>query len=543
MRKLIKALLIFNLEILLVFPYFLGSRVDRGAKSQDQYWKETGLGAEQLEELIQDESCYHDKNLFLACANSISQMGERVGLIFDFNGKFRKVTSEDISKRLNEKKILQMWEKLWNEKIASKEFSFDNPEKIKNYLSSKEGSSFPSFLKAWKELSINLIPPSEKAQTIGIGLNGYLSLVKDPHSYLMPISMYEEVIASSEAKTFHSGIIVRREKNNWVVRKVYRGSIAENLGVKVGDLIEAIDGQSTHMMLPNQINDFLKFRLQSIFEMKVSRNNHSKEFLFEKKELLVPVISSRILEGQSKVGVIAIHKFSKGVCQLVKNEITKQKQESIQGLLLDLRDNPGGQVDEASCVASLFLDPGIFLFETRYLNGLTPSDQYFSSGKKIYDKAIAVLINSGSASASEIVAGVLKDQGRGRLVGERTFGKGSFQDGQVWASNPKIALFETQGFYYFASGWTPQIVGISPDLEVQFHDSETYRESELFMKPLLPADTWAGPQSLSWLTERECDLDAAVGIGTNSFAGDDIQLQKAQALIRCGGGNDRNGSL
>jgi carboxyl-terminal processing protease len=154
-----------------------------------------------------------------------------------------------------------------------------------------------------------------------------------------------------------------------------------------------------------------------------------------------------------------------------------------------------------------------------------------------------VLINSGSASASEIVAGALKDQGRAKLIGEKTFGKGSFQDGRIWGPNGKIALFQTEGLYYFPSGWTPQLVGLEPDIVVDFNNTENSREQELFFNPIMPMDNWGGPQALSWLTERDCDVDSTI-LRLDVVTEADPQMKKAQAWLACDGEkNGRNGSL
>jgi carboxyl-terminal processing protease len=237
--------------------------------------------------------------------------------------------------------------------------------------------------------------------------------------------------------------------------------------------------------------------------------------------------------------LLTIHKFSKDTCVLARQHVIGLMEQNIQGMLLDLRDNPGGQVEEAACVANLFLPRGTFLFETRYLEITRTSDRYVAEKDLLYKGPLAVLINSGSASASEIVAGVLRDQNRAKLVGERSYGKGSFQDGKIWGPNPKIALFETEGLYYFPSGWTPQLVGLQPDVQVNFNLAENVREEDLFLNPLVPVDSWTGPQTLSWLNEKQCE--------SNPFDGttvvDDPQVEKAQALLSCGEKNGRNGSL
>jgi carboxyl-terminal processing protease len=523
MKRVGKALLLFNLQILLLAPNCMQQKMDRGFKSTDQYWAETGLGSTELETLLEDANCRLDESSFLACVNAVGQMAERYNQAVLFDGTLRMMTTEDVENRLSEKKELARW---------SPKFD-DLREKI-------------SFLQIWKELDTKFVRPTERSTIVAVGINGFLSLFKDPHTYIMPLAMYEEVVANSEARNASAGMIARRVEGELIVRKVYEGSSADKAGIKKGDHIVAINGQMVSTLAASKISDVLKMRGMERANISVVRKDQNMNFEMFRSEAIFPSVASKLIESSHRAGLITIHKFAKDVCVAVRQKLIDFKQEGVQGILLDLRDNPGGQVEEAACIANLFLDKGTFLFETRYLDASKPSDRYIAENDKIYNGPLAILINSGSASASEIVAGALRDQGRAKLVGERSFGKGSFQDGRVWGANSKIALFETEGFYYFPSGWTPQLVGLQPDVQVNFNLSDGLREEESFMNPLVPVDSWSGPQSLSWLTERECDLDMQdVTTFSSSFAmmADDPQLQKAQALISCGARNDRNGSL
>jgi carboxyl-terminal processing protease len=342
-------------------------------------------------------------------------------------------------------------------------------------------------------------------------------------------------------------MVARRVNGELIVRKIYEGSAAEKAGLKKGDHILAVNGQSVAGMVPSKIGDILRMRGMDRMGLSVLRKGEKQYIEILRTENVFPSVVSKWIDGTRPLGLITINKFSKDVCLLTREKLITFKQEHVGGVMLDLRDNPGGQVEEAACVANLFLDKGTFLFETRYLDTSKPSDRYIAENDKIYGGPLAVLINSGSASASEIVAGTLRDHNRAKLVGERSFGKGSFQDGRLWGANPKIVLFETEGFYYFPSGWTPQLVGLQPDVQVNFNMTDGMREEESFLNPLVPVDSWSGPQSLTWLTEKECDLDMPdLSLSTTSLmatAGDDPQLQKAQALINCGARNDRNGAL
>src|SRR5690606_20779938 len=127
--------------------------------------------------------------------------------------------------------------------------------------------------------------------------------------------------------------------------------------------------------------------------------------------------------------------FSKKSCQLTERALKQLMADSVDGIILDLRDNSGGQIDEAACMASLFLGPGKKLFELDFLDAERENEIYYSDRDMLYGGALAILVDRGSASASELLAGSLRDHGRALLVGETTFGKGTFQEGEIWSQN------------------------------------------------------------------------------------------------------------
>jgi carboxyl-terminal processing protease len=442
-------------------------------------------------------------------------MAERLNLMLTPEGRLAPLQERYLTSKVSEKKDLSRW--------AGRFESAGRDQ---------------SFLGAWRELEARLTQSPQKAAIIAVGINAYLSVVKDPHTYIMPLAMYEEVVANSETQSSNSGLLVRRLEGRWIVRKVYEGSEAERIGLKKGDELVALNGMPIAEMIPHQVTEFIRMRGVSRLSLEVMRAGESKYFELRKERGNYPSVISKLIGSPEKIGLLVIHKFARGSCDLARQQVTILKEENIKGLLLDLRDNPGGQVDEAACIVNLFSEKGRFLFETRYLNLSKPSERYFAETQPIYRGPLAVLINGGSASAAEIVAGALREQERAKLVGERSFGKGSFQDGRIWALNSKIAFFQTEGLYYFPSGWTPQLVGLQPDIEVQFGPGLDSREEDLYLNPLIPVDSWKGPQTLSWLNEKDCPSSADF-----LLFGEDPQINKAQSVLSCGGQGDRNSAL
>jgi carboxyl-terminal processing protease len=520
MTRLKRSLLLLALELFCFGPAFFQQNVDRGNRSIDDYWTETDLTSTELETLLANEICYSDKISYLACANAINQIVERFGVVLTTTGKLKDITLDDIENKNSEKQALAPWAEAWDQ----------------NHL-----MKHPTFLELWKQIDVKYSKKQTRAALIASGLNGYLSIAKDPHSYILPLDFYEQVISKSDSHQYNLGFIARRAKEYAVVRKVFEGSPAEKAGLRKGDHIVRINGFEVSHLLQNQFLDFLKVkdgdRLSVQIQRSIGENKPPKDEYFEimKSNYITPSVSSNMLEGIHKTGVLTLHKFAKNTCNQAREHLISLIEQGAEGLLLDVRDNPGGQVEEAACVLNLFIAKGKLLFETRYMDPLHPVDRYFTQTNPIYKGPLAVLINSGSASASEIVAGTLKDLNRATLVGEKTFGKGSFQDGRLWGAHSRIAVFETEGLYYFPSGWTPQLVGIEPDIKVDFSDVSSYRESEMFFNPVVPKDIWNGPQSITWIQLMQCQDNAKLWneqLETSS-TGEDPQVIKAREWLNC----------
>ncbi|GIL18057.1 MAG: hypothetical protein BroJett040_18080 [Oligoflexia bacterium] len=515
LSRLNKALLLLSLEVILLVPNCMVQSVDRQTKSIDEYWAESGLKEESLTSLLSEQDCYKDQKSFLSCVNSMSVVSEKYNLKLTESGALVKMTRDQIAKRLSEKQDMAQWEKVYQSQVRLSR----------------------SFINIWEELKANHIKPPEFQTSVAAGINGHYSISRDPHTYILPLSFYEEIVARSDSRMNNLGFIAKRQNQLAVVRKVFENSPAAKSGLRKGDRIKHINGIDVATLHPAQFADLLKLktgdRLSLLIERNLGNKVQDKYIELIKSEYMAPSVSARMLPGDKYLGLITLHKFAKDTCLQTRHQLVTLKEQGVRGILLDLRDNPGGQVEEAACILGLFLDKGKPLFETRYVETLHPIDQYINENEPIYKGPLAVLINSGSASASEIVAGALKDYNRATLVGERTFGKGTFQDGRIWAPHMKIALFETEGMYYFPSGWTPQLVGIEPDIQVAFANTDSQREEELFYNPVRPKDMWAGPQSLTWLQQMKCSTDSVVWMDLAEVSGEDPQLQKAQAWMKC----------
>lgn len=506
MARSLRLLTITSLLVLAIGVGFYSVRQwanPSGAKSIDSYWAATGLESQALEELLEPGHCQTSRQYFLACVGAVNAVAQALGQSLE--PELESVRMVSISQEDSEREILSRWSRFYDR----------NPGAINKV----------DFLELWAKLRENS-PRQQQARLVALGLNGFLSVLKDPHTYIIPIDYYREVVVRGKNRAPVVGISLGRDGDQVFIRRVLEGSLAERQGLKKGDWLTEINGVKISGKPMASISELLKGPEGEKISLTVRRQGQTKTYSFVKEVVTIPSVTSKVLAGVRPLGVLTINKFAVDTCSDVKSQVLKLREQKIRGMLLDLRDNPGGQMDEAACVASLFLGPKKKVFELRYLDPKMEVEHHYGSEEQIYSGPIAVLINSGSASAAEIVAGSLRDYNRSILVGERTFGKGSFQEGEIWAENSNIALFKTKGFYYLPTGLSPQKIGLEPDITVAFRGTDSQREEDQYFNAL------SAPAQKGWFASRplvnwdSCFLSDAT-------ASEDLEVETARQGLLC----------
>jgi carboxyl-terminal processing protease len=297
----------------------------------------------------------------------------------------------------------------------------------------------------------------------------------DPHSsYLSPES-YKDMQVKTKGTFGGLGIEITMEDGFVKVVSPIDDTPAANAGMKSGDLIIGIDGESIKGLTINEAVSKLRGPVNSKVTITVVRD---KEDPFE-IEIVRDVIKIRSVKHEviNEIGYVRLTTFSDTTTSGMEksiNEIRKELGDKFQGLILDLRNNPGGLLNQSISVADSFLDQGEIV-STQGRKEDDTSRIFAKKGDLIDGKPLIVLINSGSASASEIVAGALKDHSRAIIVGTRSFGKGSVQSIIPLPGNGAMRL--TTARYYTPSGISIQAKGIEPDIKVEAGMTETKEEA------------------------------------------------------------------
>lgn len=305
-------------------------------------------------------------------------------------------------------------------------------------------------------------------------INGALRKL-DPYSQYIPD--YGEFRIQNRGNYGGLGMLIGIREDMLTVVTPFKGSPASLAGLQSGDVVSHIEGESTAVMTLSEAVDLLRGEPGTPVSITVVRQNDNRpaEVTVTREVIRIPSVEKNIIGN--KIGYIKINQFLDTTANDVDNAFTEFKVQNIRGVILDLRLNPGGLLTSAVDIASDFLDPGQLVV---YSKGIEMREDFKAKGEKREYFPLIVLVDGGSASASEIVAGAIKDHGRGLVMGDKTFGKASVQ--RVFQlSNSKSAVKLTVARYFTPNGVDIDKVGIMPDVESPWF-SRSERQMQLKLR-------------------------------------------------------------
>ena len=307
----------------------------------------------------------------------------------------------------------------------------------------------------------------ENEKLIESAINGMLAAL-DPHSAYLNLDNYNDMRVQTKGRFGGLGIEVTMEKGLVKVVAPIADTPADKAGIRSGDLISKIDDDEVLGMNLQKAVEKMRGEVGSSITLMVLREGQDDPMKFTFERAMIEINPVKYNAEGDDVGYIRITAFNEQTTEkLVKavNDLKTELGPNLKGYIIDLRNNPGGLLDQAIAVSDAFLDQGAIV-STRGRNKEDIQKEFARKGDITDGKDIVVLINGGSASASEIVAGALKDLKRATVVGTRSFGKGSVQT-IIPLGSTNGALRLTTARYYTPDGVSIQATGITPDQVVE----------------------------------------------------------------------------
>lgn len=355
-------------------------------------------------------------------------------------------------------------------------------------LAQVEGRAAPEFgklLAVYQRIKASYVEPVEDDVLIKGAIDGMLAAL-DPHSSYLDGQALQRMEALIDGNYEGLGISVTMDDGAVKIISPMKGSPAEKAGLKAGDFITHLDGKLIYGLTLDEAVSQMRGPADSTVRLSIFRTGSDGpvDITVTRGVIELEPVTHELKEGG--IGYISVNEFSRDVGRDVLTaigDIRRQTKGRLNGLVLDLRSNPGGSLNEAVALSDLFLDKGAIVSQ----RGRAKSENISFNAETVYpgdaveEVPMIVLIDVGSASASEIVAGALQDQRRALVMGERSFGKGSVQSLMPLTNDSALKL--TTARYYTPAGRSVQEGGIAPDIRVpQLSDPDAAKRAKFAMR-------------------------------------------------------------
>lgn len=333
---------------------------------------------------------------------------------------------------------------------------FTNKQKNNNTLLTHD-SAISKFIEQYDNIINNYYQDIDKGKLIDSAIKGMIEGLEDPYA-----TYFEE----AEAKNFNikldgqfEGIgveVLKLENGNIIVVNTFEGAPADNAGIKIGDEIYSLNGKSVAEISTAEFSNIVMSNKDNTILVK--RNDEELTFKLSKGNVVIKSATSQMLTD--KIGYIKIDLFALNTFGQVRDCLKQLKENGMESLVLDLRDNSGGHLSSAADILSLFLSNKRVMYQTKD-NGKI--EKFYSEGSEDFKGKIVILVNSNSASASEVVTASLQENLEATVLGKTTFGKGTAQRLITLSSGEQYKF--TVKEWLTASGKTINGIGIKPDVE------------------------------------------------------------------------------
>jgi len=382
------------------------------------------------------------------------------------------------------------------------------------------------FSKVLSQVETNYVEPIDDGQLIRNAIRGML-MGLDPHTVYMPPEAYKELRVDTAGKFGGIGIEVTYKGGVLTIVTPIEGSPAAKAGLKPGDKILKIDGVSTRELDLSEAALKMRGKIGSKTTLTIVRDDPKKQFEISvpREMIRVPSVMSEVLDRE--YGYVKIRTFQERTSKDLENALNKfAKQKALRGLILDLRNDPGGLLEQAVKVADIFLEKGVIVTTESRGKEIDRREAIAEGTQPNYP--VIVLVNGGTASAAEIVAGALQDHQRAVVLGTQSFGKGSVQT--VVEMDDGSALKLTIALYFTPKGRSIQAQGIVPDIIVEDAPPDVVEKKRQVREKDLPGHIEV-PDRLDTAEAQKLDVTASKGDYQKEIA---LNYLKSWEIFRAG---------
>lgn len=334
------------------------------------------------------------------------------------------------------------------------------PRLIERNLAESQ-ADFSVFWRAWDLLVEYYDGNVDYTKMIQGAIRGMTEALGDPYTAFLSREEAELLNAELSGVIYGIGAEIGIKNDELTIVTVLPGTPAERSGLMSGDVIWYIDNESTEEMILEEAIFKIRGKEGTEVTLEIKRNGERKEHKIKRAKIVIESVTSKIVEGN--VGVINVVRFDENTTSSTREILDGFISKNVEKIVLDLRNNPGGYFDQSISLTSEFVKEGVAVREKREVGGNKKSEEYRVSGNGRMtgeNIRIVVLINEGSASAAEIVAGALKDHKRATLVGNTTFGKGSVQEIKNLSDGALMRI--TIAHWYTPNGTNINEKGVEP---------------------------------------------------------------------------------
>lgn len=334
-------------------------------------------------------------------------------------------------------------------------------------------SSIPSELKefvdTYNDIVNNYYDKVNKEELIDAGIKGMINYLDDPYATYFDGTSSTNFNQTLEGNYEGVGIEVTLDNNKVKITKVFADTPAKKAGIKVGDYITKVNGESVEGKSLSDVVSLIKNAKNKEVEITITRDNQEKAMKVTRTTVDMPYTSSKVYEENGKkIGYLKIEMFSNNITKQVKKELESLKKKNIDKLVIDVRDNPGGYLTQVTEILSLFMTKKDVIYQLQTKNN--KEKVYGTSSKATYSYPVVVLINENSASASEILASAFKETYNAEIVGVNSYGKGTVQKtGDL--NNGDTIKYTVQKWLTPKGNWINE-KGVTPTKEVKLELKE-----------------------------------------------------------------------